>query len=135
MICKNCSSITTRLRVVNGSERCHVCAGFPEAGGIRLDGVLSRQRVRMDSVMHEADVITPTIWDKNTHREVPNEEFIRRHADNAHNFLSADMVAKSHPGLARKILTKELPQELATGIGDSTREVEKVIKQLQPLQT
>jgi hypothetical protein len=133
MICGTCGAVTTRIRILAGHERCHSCAGFSEAGGIRLDGVLSRQRVRMDSAMNEGDVITPTVWDKALHKEIPNEEFIRRHSANAHNFLSADQVAKSHPKLAKKILAKELPQELATGIGDSTREVEKVIKQLQPI--
>ncbi len=132
MTCSTCHSLTARIRVQNGQEGCSSCLGIPEGGGARLDGVLARQRVRMDALMHEGDVLTPTVWDKVSHKEVPNEEFIRRHADNAHNFLSAEQVARSHPGLARKIMGRGEGTELASGVGDSTKEAERLISTLQP---
>lgn len=130
MICKSCGSITTRLMVINGSERCHKCGGFSEGGGVRLDGVLSRQRVRDQAVKYEGDTLNPWRYDKTSKKFAPNDDFLKLHSSNAQNFFQAKDLARSHPKLARKIsegMTDKTPVE---GIGNEAQAQLEVIKSL-----
>jgi hypothetical protein len=51
---------------------------------------MTRNCVRMDSLKYEGDLLTPTVYDKNRKKVVPNEDFIKRNGVRAKNFFKRD---------------------------------------------
>lgn len=102
MICTGCGNTTGRIRYLRGREVCTECAGFSVTSS-KSDGALTRQRIANQAVKFEGDTLNPWQYSKVDKKFEPNPEFIKRHADNAHNFFKADDVAKSYPKLAQKI--------------------------------
>lgn len=102
MVCTSCNNASSRIRIVKGKEICSTCGDFSEAAGMRLDGVLSRQRVRADSVKHEGDVINPWRYDKNEKKFTPNDDFVKLHGIKAQNFYKPEDL-KDYPKLAERI--------------------------------
>lgn len=112
---------------MKGQEICSHCGGFSDAGGIRLDGVLSRQRVRSEAEKFEGDTLNPWTYSKNEKAYIPNEDFIKRHASNAHNFFKDKDLIKSHPKLAGNAVKRE-KQEKSFGVGEYEPRFKEVIK-------
>ena len=127
MKCASCATETSRVRIIGGREVCHKCGGFSEGGGVRTDGILSRQRIRMDSVKYEGDVLNPWAYSKSEKSFVPNDEFIKRHGEHAESFFTADDLQKTHPKLAQKYRTKTGVDMGVTGEGAFEPEATKVM--------
>ncbi len=89
MICPNCNQPTNRMIYRAGGKACAVCWGLSEAGGVKLDGSLTRNsyRIREQQRRFEADIITPHIYDKTTKKMVPNPDFINIHTEKVGNFF------------------------------------------------
>lgn len=128
MTCSNCHSVTARVRIVDGTERCSVCGGFSEANGERSDGVLSRQRTRDQGVKYEGDTLNPWKYEKSSKSYVPDPDFVKRHAHNAHHFFQPGDL-KAYPKLAETVKNPKREVIEATGEGSYSREISKVIGQ------
>jgi hypothetical protein len=57
---------------------CPKCGDFSEASGTKTDGLVTRNRVRGESLKHEGDFITPHKWDKNRKKVIVNEDYVNR---------------------------------------------------------
>jgi hypothetical protein len=80
----------------------------------------------MDAAKYEGDVLNPWKYSKAEKHFVPNEDFVKRHAANAHNFFTAKDLAKSHPKLAGKLGKGREQYAAAEGVGDTAPEMQKV---------
>jgi hypothetical protein len=80
----------------------------------------------MDAVKYEGDALNPWAYSKSEKHFVPNEEFVKRHASNAHNFFTPADLAKSHPKLAGKLGKGREQYAAAEGVGESAPELQKV---------
>lgn len=89
MQCPNCQQPSNRLIYESNIMACAACRGLSEAGGLRIDGTLTRNsfRVREQQRRFEADIITPHIYDKISKRMVPNPDFIKQHPTKIGNFF------------------------------------------------
>jgi len=89
MTCPNCSKPTSRLIYRKSGTACAPCWGLSEAGGIKTDGVTTRNsfRIREQQRRFEADIITPHVYDKVTKKMVPNPDFVNIHTDKVGNFF------------------------------------------------
>lgn len=111
MTCPNCNKPTSRMIYRAGSKACASCWGLSEAAGVKLDGVLTRNsmRIREQQRRFEADIITPHVYDKTTKKMVPNPDFVNIHTDKLGNFFKE----------------KELVEAGYTKIGHALQHVEK----------
>lgn len=103
MKCRSCGSESRRVRIVGGVEQCHHCGDYSESGGVRIDSILSRQRVRDQAAKFEGDTLNPWQYNKLTRKPEPNPDFIKLHGKNARNFYNPEQVKKGYPGLAKRI--------------------------------
>ena len=135
MICGSCNAETNHIKVYfiagKAVEICPTCAGFSEAGGTRLDGVLTRNRfsVRRDSVNHQGDFIVPHKYDRASRTLKPNQDFLNRHPDKAGEYFSREELDK----MGYKKLKAEAFQpgkgiDGAEHEGDATERVKELIK-------
>ena len=104
MICATCGKKTRHIKVIRGQECCQNCSSIKEAGGPRIDGLITRNslRIRTDSVKYEGDFIHPHRYNRDTKKVEPNPEFIKLHSENAGNFFEKEDL-KQYPKLAEKI--------------------------------
>jgi hypothetical protein len=136
MICKNCGSITTRIKsYANGSERCHKCGGFSPAGGPKVDGSLTRAsfRVRTDAVKFQGDTLPAHQFNKMTKRWEVNPEFVKLNPDKAPDYYTAQEMKEANvPKLKehKEKLNAKAEQEKVEFVGDTQSGIEKVIKEL-----
>lgn len=94
MICANCKNESTHIKYYPGiGERCPNCANISE--NRNTEDLITRNRVRMDSLKYEGDTLPPTKYDKSSKKFVPNEEFIKLNGVRAKNFLKKDELQKS----------------------------------------
>lgn len=116
MICRTCHTNTARVRIVHGKEYCSLCGGFSEANGNRIDGILSRQRIRADATKFEGDTINPWMYDTSSKKYEPNPDFIKLHSHNAMNFYQPKDL-KNYPKLADSLYTRvsDIPESSALG--------------------
>lgn len=126
MICKSCGGIVTRVRILKGRESCGKCGGFSEAGGVRTDGILSRQRTRDQGVKYEGDTLNPWLYNKAEKAFVPNDDFIKLHAKNAQNFYQPKDL-KQYPKLADKIKNRVGDTTQVESVGDTAQAMQEVI--------
>jgi hypothetical protein len=130
--CASCGRTAARIRILGGRERCESCGGFSGAAGFRSEGVLSRQRVRADSVKHEGDVLNPWEWDRTSRSFRPNDEFVKLHAANARGFYTPDDLRDQYPALAEKVMQGRGDQSglegEVEGIGESDTAIREAIE-------
>lgn len=127
MKCHTCNQESSRIRIINGWDVCSHCGGFSEANGVRLDGILSRQRVSSEAYKWEGDTLNPFMYNKISRRTEPNPEFIRRHAHNARNvYTEKDL--KEYPGLTKKMNRES--QERTEHIGDTDQAIIQTVSNL-----
>jgi hypothetical protein len=88
MICGNCQNETTRIKVINGHEICSNCSNLKE--NRCTDDLMTRNRVRIDSLKFEGDTLPPQKYDKHSKRIVPNEDFLKLNGSRAKNFFKKD---------------------------------------------
>lgn len=94
MICDNCKTESSHIKYYPKiGERCPNCSDIKE--NTNTEGILTRTRVRMDSLKFEGDLLPPRKYDKVTKKIIPNEDFIKRYGTNAKNFLTKDEVKKA----------------------------------------
>ncbi len=105
MVCGNCSKQSNYVKLYsNGQERCHHCGGFSEAGGARVDGILTRQtfRVRSESYKNEGDTILPHKYSKITKRLEPNPDFVKQYPDRVGDYFDEGEITRAGlPKLAK----------------------------------
>lgn len=128
MICSHCHQQTARIRIIKGKEYCSSCGGFSEANGTRIDGILSRQRVRGDAVKFEGDTLNPWKYQKSSKTFEPNPDFIKLHSVNAQNFYQKKDL-KHYPKLAKNLHTRlnDIPD--TESIGEYEPAITKAINQ------
>lgn len=104
MICSSCGAEARRIKVICGQERCPGCSDILEGGGAKIDGLITRNslRVRTDAVKYEGDFLPPHTYNKDTKKVEPNPEFIKLHHKNAGNFFEKDDL-KAYPKLGEKV--------------------------------
>ena len=92
MICPNCQQPTSRLRFYKGRAICAREMGLSEAGGVKVDGVLTRNadRIREQQMKYEGDLIMPHMFDHNKRELVPNPDFIKRYPERITDTYSQD---------------------------------------------
>lgn len=97
MICSTCQSSVSRIKIVRGVESCSACSGFSEVSSVAVDGLNSRNslRVRSESVKREGDTILPHAYDKARRDVGVNADFIRLHPDKALNFYTQSELKKA----------------------------------------
>lgn len=128
MTCRTCQSEVARVRIANGIDQCPNCSPFSEAGGIRLDGILSRQRVAHEAVKYEGDTLNPWQYDKSGHKFEPNPEFLKRHGNNAQNFFTPDDLG-AYPKLAEEIKRGFQDDVQTEQVGDTDKAITKAVKE------
>ncbi len=139
MTCANCHTQANRIVVqADGSEVCPSCTNLTETGGIKTDGLLTRNslRVRRDSVMHEGDLVLPHRYDKGTKKYVPNERFIERNPNQVHRYYRPDELAPLGYGKLtekikqdeRTIVEHQVKLQGAHWVGDAKEAVKKHLK-------
>lgn len=105
MICPNCNQPTSRMRVYsNGVKACAACLGLSETGGVKIDGMLTRQsqRIRDQQRTHEGDIIMPHVFDKVTKELVPNPDFMKRYPDKiATNYTEKELRKAGHSKIGK----------------------------------
>ena len=124
MICGTCKASVARVRIRKGHESCPNCSALSEAGGARLDGVLSRQRTRDQGMKYEGDTLNPWQYDKASRHFEPNPDFIKRHAVSAQNFFTPKDLG-AYPKLATQ-LAQEPTHQMADVHGEGEYEPEAV---------
>lgn len=90
MICTNCKKESANIVIQpNGHERCHNCGGFGESSGASTHNILTRNsdRLRAQQLTHEADQLTPFVFDKALKKPVPNQEFAKVYPEKAGNYF------------------------------------------------
>lgn len=78
-------------------ERCSDCLGVSEAGGAKIDGILTRNsfRVRTESVKYEGDTLPPHVYNKMTRKLEPNPEFIKQFGAHSDQFIEEGEAVKA----------------------------------------
>jgi hypothetical protein len=97
MVCTNCGHDTNRILMSeDGQEICPNCSGLAQAGGAKIDGILTRNswRVRRNQSRFEGDQVQPHVWDKNKRRLVVNPDFARLYPKQVKSFFSDDEMRK-----------------------------------------
>jgi hypothetical protein len=98
MICGNCGKQSSRIKILSdGTEYCSHCGGFSEAGGPRVDGVLTRNRfsIKSDMDKHAVDTIPPHIYDKASKKPVLNPDFARNYPEKLGDYFSPKEIKKA----------------------------------------
>lgn len=92
MKCDTCQNESRFIKVVDGVEHCPNCAGFSEAGGTRVDGVITRGsfRVRSENIKFEKDFILPHKYDKASKKIVENPDFAKAYPNKAKELFKKD---------------------------------------------
>lgn len=109
MICNTCQTHTTRIKVIDGVDSCPSCGGFSEVSNKAVDGLNSRNslRVRSESVKMEGDTILPHKYDKASRSVTVNDEFVRLHPDKAINVYTASELKKAGYGKLNTLIAKQ----------------------------
>lgn len=140
MVCNNCKQTSNHIKAyADGSESCHLCGQFSEAGGVRTSGLLTRQsfRVRSEQARFAADTLPPHKFDKASGKVVPSDDFIKKYPDQAKNYFdNADMKKAGVPKLAEhsdKLRAKEQAHKEALRktreyAGSQKKAMEKVVR-------
>lgn len=94
MVCDSCKQKAYRIIQIDGVDVCENCGGFSAAAGTKIDGSLTRSRIRRESVMHEGDTLPPYSYDKTKREFVPNKEFIKNYPNQAKDYFTNDEMKK-----------------------------------------
>lgn len=129
MICATCHKESSRIRIIEGREICSNCGGFSEANGTRVDGILSRQRVRGEAAKYEGDTINPWQFDKASKKFEPNPDFIKLHPANAHNFYKPEDLVQ-YPKLAKNLYGKMESQPVTGHEGEYEPRIKEAISEI-----
>jgi hypothetical protein len=111
MFCGNCGEETTHIKVRGGREYCPSCSYLKE--NRKTDDLMTRNRVRMDSLKFEGDMQPPQKWDKVLKKVVPNEEFIKLNGTRAKNFFSQKQLDEAGYSKLGKSIIKAVKEEKA----------------------
>lgn len=107
MTCNSCQAKTTRiLTTKDGRDRCPNC--YPMAiTGKSQDRLITRssQRVRDQQIQFEGDMIPPHTYDKTERKLKPNQDFLDRFPEQAHNYFTPTELKKA--GVASKYHKKK----------------------------
>ena len=99
MTCPTCHQPTARMRIYEHGAGCAACLGLSEAGGAKVDGLLTRNsdRIREQQRRFEGDMIPPHIVDKVSRKAVPNPDFMARYPDKiASNYTQSELERAGH---------------------------------------
>lgn len=101
MICASCHSTTHRIIYANGKEYCPHCSHMSEADGAKIEGLLTRNRNRMQSLLYEGDMIPPHTYNR-ARREIDiNPDFIKLYPRRAKDVYTDQQLERA--GLPRLI--------------------------------
>ena len=106
MTCSNCGNIAHHIMSNEYGEQCEQCSELSVSSKNKTDGIITRNswRVRRQQSRFEGDIIRPHIYNKNTHREEVNPEFLKRYPDKVKDFFSTDqLVADGFKDMPAKI--------------------------------
>lgn len=97
MVCPNCNKPTHRLIIDKHGEACADCRGMSQNGGANLTGILTRSsdRVRQQQQQFEGDIIVPHRYDHQTHKLVPNEDFLARYPEMIPTYFTPEDLKKA----------------------------------------
>lgn len=138
MICPNCQQPTGRIKAFLNEEGemvefCSACLGISEVGGTRVDGLLTRNslRIRSMATKFEGDTIPPHTFNKSSRKMEPNPEFIKQFGKTAEQFYSESEVTKAGmPKLAehyRKVRKNKAGDKKVTFEGNAKKGIKRVI--------
>lgn len=113
MICPTCEKPTSRLIIDKRGKGCADCRGISEAGGVRLDSILTRNsdRVRAQQHSHEGDMIIPHKHDPLTGKDIPNPDFVDKYPEQLPNYFTEDELKAHGYTKAGKIFKAKAAQE------------------------
>lgn len=93
MMCRTCSTNSSRIKVIHGTDVCTNC-GLVETGGSKIDGSVTRNsfRVREQQQQHKADMTPIWTYDKHSKKVKANTEFIKQFPEQAQKtFTSSEL--------------------------------------------
>lgn len=111
--CPRCNKPTHRLIIDKHGEACADCRGMSQNGGANVTGILTRgsDRVRQQQHQYEGDIIVPHRYDHQTHKLVPNEEFMARFPEMLPTYFTADDLKKAGYSKPDKIFDAQAKKE------------------------
>ena len=124
MICSNCQKESSRHKYLDGNWYCHKCLDLSEAGGMKIDGSLTRMRVRDQSLKYEGDFVTPHIWDKATKRLIVNESYVKMYGNGGDVYSKEEL--KNYPKL--KPEKKKDDNVTFSGVGQEGERIKEIVK-------
>lgn len=128
MKCATCHSQSSRIIVTpDGEESCHNCGGFSEAGGTKLDGILTRQRVRHDAAMGEVNIITPHKYNKQKRDFDINPDFVKHYPQQASEMYTPQEMIKA--GMPKLVKPKSKPKadQSVRASGSAKQAIKRII--------
>lgn len=135
MICGGCGAEVSHIVVNKGKERCHKCSRMSE--NRFTEDIMTRNRVRMESLKFEKDLLTPQVYDKATKKIVPNEEFLKANGARSKNFFKKeDLDRLGYNKLSQKIdkavkEEKDLANQIKSEVihhGSKEKRIEELLK-------
>lgn len=108
MRCPACKAESARVKYVDGQWWCHECGNYSEAGGVKVDGILTRHsfRVRDQQRRYEGDFVQPEVYNKSRRKLETNPDFIRLYPHRAKDtYKNEDL--KDYPKLKKYIKTQQ----------------------------
>ena len=92
MTCNTCGTDTRRIEVIDGVEQCSNCSNTKEAGGVMIDGIVTRNsfRVRRESLNREGDFIPPHKYNKGSRKVEINPDFEKKYPGQAKKYRSEE---------------------------------------------
>lgn len=140
MVCSNCQNQAHHIFSDNGREHCENCSAIPIRAHIKIDGTLTRNswRIRRQQSRHEGDIVMPHIYDKTSHRQRVNPDFVRLYPQRVKDYFSGDQLKRDGFGKMPPLIEKnEARREKQKAIekmdtffeGDSTKAVEDFLRE------
>lgn len=92
MICQGCNQRAAHIFSDDRGERCDNCSNLSAASKTKTDGMLTRSswRIRRQQFRYEGDMIRPHVYDKTTHRERVNPDFLKLYPDKVKEYFSGE---------------------------------------------